>query len=485
MALSRLHVIDMMSQPFGPAAAAALDAARREAKLSGNLRMEHGLNQTAGYVTLWCGEFDQSGHSFERAIELGASFSPFDGYTAAGYTWLLSLLGRFPEMAPYLERARMDGSVPTLIVALTGAYEASERTASEDVDDVLAELLDVASSSPESQRSVPAMSAKVRSLLRAGGPIEAGSSCWQLLDLTTSARGRGSHWLFSPDYAQSLLTEDRVDELRRWSEAIDVVTVNDGHAHNRAASAFVRACLATATADNDTATSSIADAAALYGAMPCPARSAEVQLVGAELAMRRGDDDSSQAAAHAAREIAAAIGARDLTDKADAIADRATVETRVLTVLFTDVVGSTELLSELGDRAWHHLLERHDAFVRGEVTRFGGHVVNTTGDGFVVSFESPTQALKCAVSLREAMDPLGFGIRVGLHTGECQLVAGDLRGIAVHIAARVCAEGGAGEILVTSTVRDLTLGLSIDYEELGVRELRGVPGSWPLLRLRR
>jgi class 3 adenylate cyclase len=199
--------------------------------------------------------------------------------------------------------------------------------------------------------------------------------------------------------------------------------------------------------------------------------------------MRLGDDDASRASARAAHGIAESIGATALVERASELAARAAVETRVLTVLFTDIVGSTQQLSELGDRAWRHLLERHDGVVRGEVARFGGHVVNTTGDGFLVSFDSPTQALRCAMALRDAMSPIGVGVRVGLHTGECQLVEGDLRGMAVHVAARVCAAGGAGEILVTSTVRDMALGVPVPFDDAGVHELRGVPGSWSLLRV--
>jgi len=199
--------------------------------------------------------------------------------------------------------------------------------------------------------------------------------------------------------------------------------------------------------------------------------------------MRLGDDEASRESARAARAVAESVGARAIVDRASTIAERAAVETRVLTVLFTDIVGSTQQLSELGDRAWRHLLERHDGVVRAEVARYSGHVVNTTGDGFVVSFDSPTQAVRCAIAVRDAMAPIGVGVRVGLHTGECQLVDGDLRGMAVHVAARVCGAGGAGEILVTSTVRDMALGLPVPFEDAGVHELRGVPGSWSLLRV--
>ncbi len=157
---------------------------------------------------------------------------------------------------------------------------------------------------------------------------------------------------------------------------------------------------------------------------------------------------------------------------------------RVLaTVLFVDVVGSTGKLTELGDRAFAELLERYHALARAEVARFGGRVIDTAGDGVFATFDGPARAVRCALALRDAVPALGLTVRAGLHTGECQ-VAGPggerVTGIAVHLGARIGAEAGAGEVLVSGTVRDLVAGSGLAFEDRGTRELAGIPGSWRL-----
>jgi len=157
---------------------------------------------------------------------------------------------------------------------------------------------------------------------------------------------------------------------------------------------------------------------------------------------------------------------------------------RVLaTVLFTDLVKSTERAAELGDRRYRDLLEQHHATVRRELARFGGKEMNTTGDGFFASFEGPARAIRCAVAIREALRGIGLESRAGLHTGECERVNGELGGMAVHIGARVCALAGAGQVLVTSTVKDLVTGSGIRFEDYGSHTLKGVPGEWRLFAL--
>ena len=156
---------------------------------------------------------------------------------------------------------------------------------------------------------------------------------------------------------------------------------------------------------------------------------------------------------------------------------------RVLkTVLFTDIVGSTERAVELGDRRWKEVLDAHDDAVRRQLDRFGGEAVKNTGDGFLAAFDGPARAIRGAQAIAGEATTLGLEVRSGLHTGECELRGGDLAGIAVHIGARVAALAGAGEVLVTSTVRDLVAGSGICFADRGHHELKGVPGTWQLLQ---
>jgi pimeloyl-ACP methyl ester carboxylesterase len=154
---------------------------------------------------------------------------------------------------------------------------------------------------------------------------------------------------------------------------------------------------------------------------------------------------------------------------------------RVLaTVLFTDIVGSTEHAARLGDRAWRALLDRHQGLVRTELERWRGREVDTAGDGFLATFDGPGRAVRCACAIRDGVRALGHEIRAGVHTGEVELHGEGVAGIAVHIGARVAALAGAGEVLVSSTVRDLVVGSGIAFEDRGVHELKGAPGEWRL-----
>ena len=154
---------------------------------------------------------------------------------------------------------------------------------------------------------------------------------------------------------------------------------------------------------------------------------------------------------------------------------------RVLaTLLFTDVVGSTERAAALGDRAWRALLDAHHALVRRELERHRGREVEFTGDGLLARFDGPARAIRCACAIRDGVRSLGLEVRAGLHTGEVELAGEGVRGIAVHIGARVSTEAGAGEVLVSSTVKDLVAGSGLHFEERGARALRGVPGEWRL-----
>jgi len=154
---------------------------------------------------------------------------------------------------------------------------------------------------------------------------------------------------------------------------------------------------------------------------------------------------------------------------------------RVLaTVLFTDIVGSTERAATLGDRQWRELLELHNRLVRGQLERFRGREVDTAGDGFLATFDGPARAIRCAIACRDELAHAGIDVKAGLHTGECELVDDKVRGISVHIGARVASLAAPGEVLVSSTVKDLVAGSGLEFEERGTHELRGVPGAWRL-----
>jgi pimeloyl-ACP methyl ester carboxylesterase len=154
---------------------------------------------------------------------------------------------------------------------------------------------------------------------------------------------------------------------------------------------------------------------------------------------------------------------------------------RVLaTVLFTDIVGSTEKAAALGDRRWRDLLEGHHDLVRRELGRFRGREIDTTGDGFLATFDGPARGIRCARAVREAVRPLGIEVRAGLHTGEVEILEDKVSGLAVHIGARVAAAAGPGEVLVSSTVKDLVAGSGLHFRDRGLQTLKGVPGEWRL-----
>ena len=158
---------------------------------------------------------------------------------------------------------------------------------------------------------------------------------------------------------------------------------------------------------------------------------------------------------------------------------------RVLaTVLFTDMIDSTERAAALGDRAWSHVLDRHDEIARSAVSRWQGRLVKGTGDGVLATFDSPAHGIDCARALRCALSHAGIPIRAGVHTGEVEMRGEDVSGIGVHIAARVAALAGAGELLVSRTVRDLVAGAGYEFVSQGVHALKGVPDRWELLAVR-
>jgi class 3 adenylate cyclase len=150
------------------------------------------------------------------------------------------------------------------------------------------------------------------------------------------------------------------------------------------------------------------------------------------------------------------------------------------TVLFTDIVGSTERAAELGDRRWRSLLESHHRLVRTELGRYRGREIDAAGDSFLATFDGPARGIRCAHAITAGVRQLGIDVRAGLHTGECELMGDKVGGIAVHIGARVAAAAGPGEVLVSSTVKDLVAGSGIRFADRGTHVLKGVPGEWRL-----
>lgn len=150
------------------------------------------------------------------------------------------------------------------------------------------------------------------------------------------------------------------------------------------------------------------------------------------------------------------------------------------TVMFTDIVGSTAKAAEMGDARWRELLERHNLLIRRQLARARGKEVDTAGDGFFAAFDGPARAIRCARAITESVIDLGLEVRVGLHTGECELIDGKVAGIAVHTGARVAAKADPGQVLVSSTVKDLVAGSGLEFEDRGAHELAGIPGQWRL-----
>lgn len=160
------------------------------------------------------------------------------------------------------------------------------------------------------------------------------------------------------------------------------------------------------------------------------------------------------------------------------------VRERVLsTIMFTDIVGSTQMAAKRGDRDWRDLREAHDSLIRRELASFNGTEINTTGDGFVMAFDGPARAVRCAGAVRETVTGIGIKIRAGIHTGECELVRGEYSGMALHIAARIADLAPSREIIVSRTVKDLVAGSGLDFKDFGIHALKGVPDDWQLYRV--
>jgi len=159
---------------------------------------------------------------------------------------------------------------------------------------------------------------------------------------------------------------------------------------------------------------------------------------------------------------------------------------RVLaTVMFTDIVGASERAAGLGDRRWHDLLDSHHALIRRQLNHFRGREIDTAGDGFLATFDGPARAVRCASTISDGVRSLGIEVRAGLHTGECEMMGDKLAGIAVHIGSRVAALARPGEVLVSSTVKDLVAGSGLSFQDRGIQSLKGIPGEWRLFAVER
>jgi len=159
-------------------------------------------------------------------------------------------------------------------------------------------------------------------------------------------------------------------------------------------------------------------------------------------------------------------------------------ETTLATILFVDIVGSTEKASALGDARWHDLLAGFHGLVKQELGRFRGRLINTVGDGVFASFDGPARAIRCACAIRDRSTALGTPVRAGLHTGECEVIDGKIAGIAVHIGARVAGQAQPDEVMVSSTVKDLVAGSGLSFSDARVHTLKGVPGEWRLFSVK-
>lgn len=180
----------------------------------------------------------------------------------------------------------------------------------------------------------------------------------------------------------------------------------------------------------------------------------------------------------AAAQKPASNNTADLRELAKNALEHEGTERVLLSVLFTDIVDSTQRATDMGDQAWSKLLEEHNAIVRMAIGKFDGLEVKTLGDGFLAAFQGPRRALRCARQIQSEVSRLGIEVRAGLHTGECEIRDEDLAGIAVHLAARIAALAGGSELLVSATVKDLVLGSDFEFEDRGETTLKGLPGSW-------
>lgn len=433
---------------------------------------------TAGYVSAWRGNLNRSLEFMRGAVEICDRFFPHrSSYYHAGYAWALSLSGEYDEALRQGLPLERSGDISARMVALAALTEVELRRG--EVDRAAAhaeENLRLSLSSTQGQRIDPALShvARVRLL---DSPDGADDIIERFL---TRDWNCFTHAFATPDLAAALAARGARGRLVRFVAEVRWRTDRDPHRQNRAALFQCEAVLALVEADIDAARASAAAAIELCRAMPSPAREAECLLLTAEAEWQVGRHRACADAISAALTIADRLRSGPLREGTLALRARTEAEMVLATVLVTDIVSSTERAAALGDRAWRTLLERHHKIVRGELARYRGREIDTAGDGFLAAFDSPARGIRCSRAIVDALADAGVAVRAGLHTGECEVLGDKLAGIVVHVAARVAAAAGAGEVLVTATVRELVAGSNVSLEDRGTVALRGVPGEWQL-----
>jgi len=433
-----------------------------------------------GYISLWNGRYGEAEEALARGAAIFERLAPSDEYSNAGLSWLAALRGDYDEALRRALPLRATTRPPDRVVALTALAEVHLRRGLPATADIVSELWDTAARMGEAQRSVPAAAARARYLLSVDGLEAALPLFWEVIKRTVSTNMRGSHWPFSPDLAAALAAEGRVSALTEWADEVDRVTQIDPNAHNLAAQALVRGHLRSVSGTPGEAISALEDAQRRYGLLPAPARQVEALLALTQVHARVGDLDGALSSLDQAESIARRLQATVLIEAARAVRESAVARPILATLMFTDMIGSTASAASMGDRGWRDHLQRHHGIVRRELAKAGGREIDTAGDGFLAAFDSPAAAVRCALSVRQALHEAGIPIRVGLHTGECHEADGKLTGLTVHIAARVSQLAGATEVLVTSTVKELVTGSPIEFVERGTHDLKGVPGTWRL-----
>jgi class 3 adenylate cyclase len=484
-ALSGLLGTRMMLEELGSRFDTTYQEAVAAARAANDLDSEANAHINYGYVSFWCGAFGPSREALRKGTAITERISPSDRYGRAGEAWVMAMTGDYAGAESAASDVGNDSALPSRVVALTALAEIAQRRGTDGSSEIVEELWTLATQMGEAQRSVPAVSARAREILLGLGIDAALPLFQQVLGHTVTGNIRASHWPFSPDLAQALAAEGRVAELNDWADAVERITAVDPNSHNLAARALVDAHRSAAQGLGAEAAAGFADAIARYRAMPCPARVVEALVGLARVQVRAGDSFEGEATLAEAESIATSIGAHVLVESVRAARTAMASRSVLATLLFTDIVGSTESAVRLGDRAWREVLERHHSLVRRELARTDGREIDTAGDGFLVAFDSPTAGVRCALAIEEALEAAGIRIRAGLHTGECQQSGSKLSGLTVHIAARVSQQAEAGEVLVSSTVRELLAGSGISFLDRGKKVLKGIPDEWHLYAVAR